>query len=194
MSLDGKVEFQWDKRKQLISECLNAIKRADIVFAWIDDLACYGTISEMAYAHTIGKTVWVGIADKVKWFEMWFVFAAHANRAVVHSDAQACLKCFCVEAGLIQFDKTHSNGLSDWRTLPDGKEKRNAYYCSEGWDELRCGVIERAGGMCELCGMSQIYAVHHLTYVRLYNERLEDLQGLCEECHDRKHQSRRKYA
>lgn len=45
-------------------------------------------------------------------------------------------------------------------------------------------VHGRAGGMCERCRGNPIDAVHHLTYIRKYNELLEDLQGICSGCHD----------
>lgn len=71
----------------------------------------------------------------------------------------------------------------DWKSLPEGKEKRHAYYCSREWGMLKEKVHRRAGGMCERCYLNPIGAVHHLTYIRLYQERLTDLQGICEGCH-----------
>lgn len=75
----------------------------------------------------------------------------------------------------------------DWRDLEDGKEKRNLYYCSREWAELREAVRERAGNRCERCKTGPMDNCHHLTYARLYNERLEDLQAICEPCHQFTH-------
>lgn len=71
-----------------------------------------------------------------------------------------------------------------WRDILDKREKYEAYLCSPEWGRLRAAVHERAGGVCERCYIAPIYAVHHLTYIRKYNERLEDLQGVCFECHE----------
>jgi hypothetical protein len=75
----------------------------------------------------------------------------------------------------------------DWRDGTDAKEKRHLYYCSEEWAAKRVPVIERCGNLCERCGLFPVYAVHHLTYIRLYDERTEDLQGMCEHCHANEH-------
>jgi hypothetical protein len=45
-------------------------------------------------------------------------------------------------------------------------------------------VIERSGGICERCKKNDGYAAHHLTYARMYQERLTDLIHLCEEMYD----------
>lgn len=49
--------------------------------------------------------------------------------------------------------------------------------------QKRREVKQRAMGMCERCHENRMDHVHHLTYERLYNELLEDLQGLCADCH-----------
>jgi hypothetical protein len=80
-----------------------------------------------------------------------------------------------------------SHGLIDWETMRDGNEKRQAYYCSPQWGQLRRQVIERSGGLCERCDMRRGTAVHHLTYIRLYREKLTDLMHICEACHEYTH-------
>ena len=74
----------------------------------------------------------------------------------------------------------------DWRKAPEA-EKYQLYLCSREWNEKRRAVHERAGGICERCHKKKINAVHHLTYIRKYRERLTDLQGLCFPCHDYVH-------
>ncbi len=73
--------------------------------------------------------------------------------------------------------------MIDWKELPDGKEKYQAYLCSPEWWAIRKRVIARADGVCENCGIGKVAHVHHLTYARKYNERLSDLLGVCIECH-----------
>lgn len=76
---------------------------------------------------------------------------------------------------------------TDWRDINDEREKYAAYLCSREWSVLKQSVHERAQGLCERCFTRGIDAVHHLTYIRKYDERLEDLQGLCNGCHEFTH-------
>lgn len=75
--------------------------------------------------------------------------------------------------------------MSDVRI--NANEKRQAYYCSREWGLKKEAVHERSGGICERCKKNEGDAVHHKTYARLYNENLEDLVHLCEECHSFTH-------
>lgn len=60
-------------RGPLVSRlCSDAISRSSIVFAWIDELDCYGTISEIGYAAALGKEIW--IAGPRLYRDMWFVY------------------------------------------------------------------------------------------------------------------------
>ncbi len=69
------------------------------------------------------------------------------------------------------------------------KEKYARYLCSPEWWAKRNAVMERAGGFCEKCSQRASH-VHHLTYIRKYNENLDDLQALCESCHDGIHKAK----
>ncbi len=67
------------------------------------------------------------------------------------------------------------------------KERYQRYLCSREWGLLREQVRDRCGGVCERCRKAPMSHVHHLTYVRKYNERLDDLRGLCAPCHEFTH-------
>ncbi len=67
------------------------------------------------------------------------------------------------------------------------KDRYQAYLTSREWGLLRQQVKARSGGICERCKINPSDAVHHLTYERKYNERLEDLQDICEACHQYEH-------
>lgn len=67
------------------------------------------------------------------------------------------------------------------------KSEREAYYTSREWGLLKERVRQRCGGICERCLVNEMYACHHLTYGRVGNELLTDLQGLCEGCHEWNH-------
>jgi hypothetical protein len=58
------------------------------------------------------------------------------------------------------------------------------YLASREWALKKEAVRERPGGICERCHSAPIQSTHHLTYERLGNELLEDLQGLCRPCHE----------
>ncbi len=75
----------------------------------------------------------------------------------------------------------------DWRQIRDDREKYKAYLCSRDWALLRNAVRARCGGKCERCGVNDMECVHHLTYARKYDERIEDLAGWCNACHEFTH-------
>ena len=75
----------------------------------------------------------------------------------------------------------------DWRRIKDDKEKYAAYLCSREWSEKKEAVRRRSDGKCERCRRNPLDAVHHLTYIRKYSERLSDLQAICNQCHEFTH-------
>ena len=74
-----------------------------------------------------------------------------------------------------------------WQAMPDGNEKRQAYYCSREWGLKKKAVHERSGGLCERCRINSGEAVHHASYAHLYREPVEELILLCSMCHDFTH-------
>lgn len=74
-----------------------------------------------------------------------------------------------------------------WQEVADQKEKYQAYLCSREWSEKKEAVRKRCNGVCERCKVNAMNAVHHLTYERKYAERLDDLQAICNGCHDFTH-------
>lgn len=71
---DGQAEGPAPTREQLNALCLDAISRADVVFAWLDDPTAYGTLVEIGYARGIGKRVLVGAPTEPP--DLWFAFAS----------------------------------------------------------------------------------------------------------------------
>jgi hypothetical protein len=76
------------------------------------------------------------------------------------------------------------NAYLDWKLCTNEKEKYQAYLCSSEWWAIRNKVTDRCGGTCEKCKIRKVENVHHLTYIRKYQEQLSDLIGLCKKCHD----------
>ena len=58
---------------------------------------------------------------------------------------------------------------------------------SEEWRVRRQLVLRRARNLCEKCGKRRARQVHHLTYERLGDEKLEDLEAVCAPCHHSYH-------
>lgn len=58
------------------------------------------------------------------------------------------------------------------------------YLASREWALLKAAVRRRSGGTCERCHAAPHDETHHLTYERIGQERLEDLLGVCEPCHE----------
>ncbi len=67
------------------------------------------------------------------------------------------------------------------------KRDYGEYLNSIDWKAKCTRVIQQRGKRCEVCNSSYRIEVHHLTYARIFNERLEDLQVLCFQCHRKAH-------
>lgn len=57
------------------------------------------------------------------------------------------------------------------------------YLKSRAWQKKRLKVLTRAKFICERCHRRQATQIHHLTYDRIFHERLKDLQAICGPCH-----------
>lgn len=63
-------------------------------------------------------------------------------------------------------------------------KKYGEYLASREWALKREAVKQRSGGICERCEIKPSKSVHHVSYAHLYNEPLEDLLDVCEDCHE----------
>jgi hypothetical protein len=75
------------------------------------------------------------------------------------------------------------NWLSETGYASD-REKYHAYLASREWAVLKEQVRARSGGKCERCNKAPYEQTHHVTYIRKYNEALDDLQAVCAPCHE----------
>lgn len=62
------------------------------------------------------------------------------------------------------------------------------YLKSPEWKAKRLLRLEKDYFLCTECGENKAQEVHHLTYVNLFNENIEDLQSVCRKCHTKIHQ------
>ncbi len=72
----------------------------------------------------------------------------------------------------------------EWEELPTepGLDYRS-YLQSDAWRQKREFMLQRAGYRCQVCNKKGRLELHHRTYERLGEERMEDLLVLCSSCH-----------
>lgn len=63
------------------------------------------------------------------------------------------------------------------------------YLKTAAWQKKRIERLKADGYSCQMCGAKHGLNVHHLTYLRLGCERMEDLITLCGNCHEKVHAS-----
>jgi len=61
------------------------------------------------------------------------------------------------------------------------------YLATEHWQQMRKKAFKHYGKKCKYCGCGNDLNVHHVTYERRGDERLEDLEIVCQDCHKRIH-------
>lgn len=59
-------------KDEVLVICKRQIDRAEIVFAYIDERDCYGTLAEIGYAHAKGKDLVIVFSNECLKKEMWF--------------------------------------------------------------------------------------------------------------------------
>lgn len=65
-------------------------------------------------------------------------------------------------------------------------DKYTKHIASPEWARIRDERVRLDQGKCTRCGRSDLrLEVHHRTYERLGDERIEDLETLCVLCHDK---------
>lgn len=56
------------------------------------------------------------------------------------------------------------------------------------WKNIRKKALERDKYLCQCCKNKSAQEVHHLTYIHLGNENLDDLISYCKDCHKKMHE------
>lgn len=59
------------------------------------------------------------------------------------------------------------------------------YLASARWKTLRFKRISESGFRCESCRSTEKLEAHHITYERIFREKMDDLMTLCEHCHEK---------
>lgn len=62
-----------------------------------------------------------------------------------------------------------------------------AYLKTQHWEQLRVRVAKEYNYTCNGCGeyIPNAFEIHHLTYKRVGNEKIDDLVCLCRTCHQK---------
>ena len=84
-----------EARESLIAFCKLAIAQSDLVFAWIDDITCYGTLVEIGYAigcHIPVDVVFSSHLDVGDVEDLWFASGICSDYILTNDDAQSALK------------------------------------------------------------------------------------------------------
>lgn len=67
----GLSKHHWNGREIAFKNSIAGIRACDIVFAWIEDDKCYGTLAELGYAKGIGREIFIAYS---KWVDpIWFI-------------------------------------------------------------------------------------------------------------------------
>lgn len=70
-------------------------------------------------------------------------------------------------------------------------ESYQQYLNSNTWKKKRKRKLHQVGYKCEICSGTDNLQVHHLTYERIFQEPLSDLQVLCgDNCHPTEHEDK----
>ena len=70
--------------------------------------------------------------------------------------------------------------------MNEESKKYEEYLQSNDWKIIRDNIISR-DTLCKICNSALSVEVHHLTYKNIFNEKEEDLIGICRPCHGIQH-------
>lgn len=70
---------------------------------------------------------------------------------------------------------------------PKLREAYDKHLLSPLWGKKKAKIHRRDGNRCQVCGENKMFDVHHLTYERVFVEKLSDLVLLCPSCHRKVH-------
>ena len=80
-----------DTRSIVRRLCLDALRRADIVFAWIESLDAFGTLFELGYAASLGKRIVIAAPYDLDLREWWFALQPHRIIRARETDLRSIL-------------------------------------------------------------------------------------------------------
>lgn len=75
------------------------LNRADLVFAYITSIDCFGTLFELGYATRAGKTVVIAFAPKIPHTDFWY--STHQAKRI-HTEVRPCCLASLLEKELLE--------------------------------------------------------------------------------------------
>lgn len=195
-------------REEVMQICLHQIHRSDMVFAFIDDPTCYGTLFEIGFAKKAGKTVVVMFSEQKMADDMWFisecvdvVFVLDSKRHIAHRIItyveEAAHIANLIAKGITGdsawyvrgSEKTDEEGKFYARNcnLSDKEKYQRYLFETEWWQKIRTERLKIDGFRCANCGTDKNLQVHHTDYSRgwFHEDPRQDLITLCKTCHEK---------
>lgn len=88
------------QRAHVVDLCLQGVRRADLVFAWLDDPSGFGTIYELGYARGYGRRVVLAAPDAPWMADCWFAsYGADQFLAGQHDPVAALRLALSLQTG-----------------------------------------------------------------------------------------------
>lgn len=166
----GKV---WQHGGSVIfRECMAAVKRCDILVAYLDGDDLHGTLIEIGWALAWSKVVI--LVNGAGHYGSYGDLLAHADALWVDDDPKT-----------IEFALLNAVRVVERRGLPT--MPYSEYLKTAHWQDVRQAALGRAVGRCQLCGARDRLNVHHNTYERRGRELASDVIVLCRSCHAKHH-------
>lgn len=190
--------------------CKNQIRRADMVFAYINSSDCFGTLFEIGYAAGIGKPVTVLFENHALQESMWFIkkcadivftfdpdyfdWPCTIRRETYLEEstwiANRIAKAFGHDLFYVGAECQTEEEIrfyADYCQLST-KEKYTEYLKTEWWQKVRLERLKIDGYKCVNCGAEKNLQVHHTDYSRgwFHEDPRQDLITLCKKCHEQK--------
>jgi len=170
-------------KRQAVERCLFQIRMCDALYAYIDELDCYGTISEIGYAYALGIPVYIVFDNKLKnACDVYEDFSGHGEYQVERNDfwfiAEMATKCAWGEPwqliNQIAFSKQNNRKFSRAKRI--GVKPKD-----------RVAVLVRDQYTCQMCGVSRtdgaVLEIDHIHPVSKGGTNARaNLQVLCREC------------
>lgn len=190
--------------------CLNQIRKSDMVFAYINNPTCYGTLFELGYAEKAGKTIAVLFDDPMLAEIMWFIrerasivltieHASHGIGLVRYPEGVKEAIWIANRISKELYGKPLWRYRDSTTTEEESvfypnvchltpKEQYQEYLKTSWWQKVRVERLKIDGYKCACCGTEKNLQVHHTDYSKgwFHEDPRQDLITLCKKCHEEK--------
>lgn len=106
-------------KDDLVAACFDAIKKSDVLFAWLNSRDAFGTFIEIGVARGLGKQIWIAHPTEQMIDDAWFVYEC-ANQVMQAASPELALRYF-----LPPPQPKSSNGMKAIETTWNGYKFRS---------------------------------------------------------------------